>query len=96
MTRIHSLSAGSLITEGVPAAAAEDKVTTALLTGIGGVREEGHEHDMLGGSLRLWYSQDALRGALLIQFGDASGQLDRGMTFAESEKIPYAIATVTM
>ncbi|MDG7014280.1 MAG: DNA-binding protein [Nitrososphaerota archaeon] len=39
MAKIHSLKAGSQIHEGVLAAAAEDGVSTALVTGLGGVRE---------------------------------------------------------
>ncbi len=39
MAKIHSFKAGARIPEDILAAAAEDKVTTALVTGIGGVRE---------------------------------------------------------
>ena len=39
MARIHSLKAGMQLHEGVLAAAAGDGVSTALVTGIGGVRE---------------------------------------------------------
>ncbi len=39
MAKMRSLRAGTRIPEGILTAAAEDKVTTALLAGIGGVRE---------------------------------------------------------